>query len=68
MSGSSTELSSPYKEKDYNPYLQNYPISLSINSLHKLEDALVDQMLQKAIDLVCELDELGKSYELDEVD
>ena len=44
MSGSSTEVSSPYKEKDY-PYQQNYPFSLFINSPHKLEDALVRQLL-----------------------
>ena len=31
-----------------------------LNKLHKLEDALVDQMLQKAFDLMCELDDLDE--------
>ena len=32
----------------------------NVHKLQKLEDAQVNQMLQKAIDHVCQLDEFGK--------
>ena len=37
----------------------------NVNKLQKLEDAQVNQMLQKAIDHVCQLDESGYLNELD---
>ena len=38
------------------------------NKLHTLEDGLVDQMPQKAIDHMCELDEWGELNQLGKLD
>ena len=48
-------------------FLQDFK-RINWHKLQKLEDVLVDQMLQKAIDLMSELDELGELDELDDLD